>query len=90
MVSIKDCKRIQRDAEQCLADPTKPNDHCFRLYTHSLVCEPGVNCAYLRYPFMTCMKQISITDYNKARECITSVPNYQACTRGYVPQNAAV
>lgn len=90
IATVKDCARVRADSEQCLADPSKPNDYCFRLYGHALVCEPGVNCPYLRFPLMKCLQETHQTDFQRLKNCAESIPNFHPCTRGYVPQERAV
>jgi hypothetical protein len=85
--SIKSCADVRRNSENCLTDPTKPNDYCFRLYGHALICEPGYNCPYLRFPLMKCIQEGHISDYARLKNCVEGLPNYAACTRGYVAQN---
>eukprot|EP00461_Guttulinopsis_vulgaris_P007727 UN07777 len=71
--------------KQCLADPSKPQDYCYRLYGHSLVCESGVNCDYLRFPMMQCLQTHAIPDYEALKNCMQSIPNYTKCTKAPAP-----
>jgi hypothetical protein len=85
-VSIKDCAKLRQDAERCLADPTKPNDFCYRLYTNDLICEAGVHCTYMRADLLGCTTSTAIGQYKQLKQCIEAIPNYTPCTRGYVPR----
>ena len=85
-VSVKDCAKVKKDSEECLADPQKPNDYCYRLYGHALACEPGTNCPYLRFPILKCLQEAHVVDYAKVKSCVEAIPNYAACIKGFVPQ----
>lgn len=83
--TVRSCEKIRTQAEQCLSDPNKSNDYCYRLYTSSLMCVPGVHCPYTRYPFLRCLQNVGTSNYDQASECIRNVPNYDACMKGFVP-----
>lgn len=85
--SLKSCGDVKVSSENCLTDPTKPNDYCLRLYGHAVICEAGYNCPYLRFPMMKCIQEGHLGDYLRLKGCVESLPNYSACLRGYVPQN---
>lgn len=86
LVSVKDCERVRNVAEECLRNPANANDYCYRLYGHSLVCEAGVNCPYLRFDFIRCLQEHHLTDFAAVRNCVENVPQYKPCTKGYVKQ----
>jgi hypothetical protein len=84
-ITIDDCKKVRRVAEQCLLDETKPNDYCFHLYQHAIMCEPGTNCPYLRLPMVRCTYLHNQVDYKSLKDCIDLLPNVEKCRQGWVP-----
>jgi hypothetical protein len=75
------CKKLRKDVEQCLLDRHEEGstDFCYRQFQHSLICEPGLNCPYLRFPMMQCFRKIQGIDYVRFRACVKLVPNYASC-----------
>ena len=86
LVTVKDCERVRNIAEECLRNPANANDYCYRLYGHSIVCEAGVHCPYLRFDFIRCLQEHHLTDFAAVRNCVENVPQYKPCTKGYVKQ----
>jgi hypothetical protein len=84
-VSIAECSRIKRESEQCLNDPSKPTDYCFRLYAGAVMCEPGTNCPYMHFPLLRCAQTAPGTDFQWLNNCFKTIPNFESCTQGFVP-----
>lgn len=89
-VTVKQCEQVRKASDMCLADPTKPNDYCFRLYGHALLCEPGMHCPYLRFPLLNCLQTSTVVDYHRLKACAQAIPNFEQCQQGFVPQNANI
>lgn len=86
-VGIRDCTKVHEQAQRCLKDPSKTDSECFTLYGHSLMCEPGVHCPYLRFPMLRCMGDPAAPNFEALKNCVQTAPNYQRCTREFVPQD---
>jgi hypothetical protein len=85
-ITVSDCEQVRYLAAECLKDPEKSNDFCFRLYGHSMICEAGCHCPYLRFPLLGCLQDSFHADFHKLRACIETIPHFRECNTGYVPQ----
>ena len=87
-VSVRDCDRVKHESEQCLNDPTKPTDFCFRLYAGATMCTPGANCPYLHFPLIKCAQSTPGVDYQMFNDCVKRITNFEQCSSGHVALNA--
>lgn len=81
---VHNCQKVIQQAEQCLNDATKPNELCYRLYSHALICAPGMFCSSLRMPLLKCVQECHAIDYDRIKSCVRAIPNYIPCHTKYV------
>lgn len=84
LVDVKNCQEINKLAEACVLDTSKPQDYCLRLYGHSAICASGVNCSYTQLPAIRCLQKNN--DFETINDCLNKVPNFRTCATKFVPQ----
>lgn len=94
VVTVADCQTVIRESERCFTDPKKVKDGtCFKLYGEALACETGANCTYLQEPMIACLSRKKIIDsgnYEKMKDCLFDIPNFQLCRTQIVPMSPEV